>query len=44
MEGQAEDLDMVQALSDFKAKQTGYEAALSSYSLVQGMSLFDYLR
>ena len=40
----AEDLDMVQALSDFKAKQTGYEAALSTYSLVQGMSLFDYLR
>jgi flagellar hook-associated protein 3 FlgL len=40
----AEDLDMVQALSDFQAKQSGYEAALSSYSLVQRMSLFDYLR
>jgi len=39
----AEDLDMVQALSDFQAKQSGYEAALSSYSLVQRMSLFDYL-
>jgi len=40
----AEDLDMVQALSDFKAKQTGYEAALSTYSLVQRMSLFQYLK
>jgi flagellar hook-associated protein 3 FlgL len=40
----AEDLDMVQALSDFKAKQTGYEAALSTYSLVQRMSLFNYLK
>jgi flagellar hook-associated protein 3 FlgL len=39
----AEDLDMVQALSDFKAKQTGYDAALSTYSLVQRMSLFQYL-
>ena len=39
----AEDLDMVQALSDFQAKQTGYEAALSTYSLVQKMSLFKYL-
>jgi flagellar hook-associated protein 3 FlgL len=39
----AEDLDMVQALSDFKAKQSGYDAALSTYSLVQRMSLFDYL-
>jgi flagellar hook-associated protein 3 FlgL len=40
----AEDLDMVQALSDFKAKQTGYDAALSTYSLVQRMSLFQYLK
>ncbi len=40
----AEDLDMVQALSDFKAKQTGYEAALSTYALVQRMSLFQYLK
>jgi flagellar hook-associated protein 3 FlgL len=39
----AEDLDMVQALSDFQAKQTGYEAALSTYSMVQRMSLFQYL-
>ena len=39
----AEDLDMVEALSDFQNKQSGYEAALSTYSLVQRMSLFQYL-
>lgn len=39
----AEDLDMVQALSDFQAKQAGYDAALKTYSLVQRMSLFQYL-
>ena len=39
----AEDLDMVQALSDFQARQSGYDAALSTYSLVQRMSLFQYL-
>jgi flagellar hook-associated protein 3 FlgL len=39
----AEDLDMVQALSDFQAKQSGYDAALKTYSLVQRMSLFQYL-
>ena len=39
----AEDLDMVQALSDFQARQSGYDAALSTYSMVQRMSLFDYL-
>ena len=40
----AEDLDMLQAISDFQNKQTGYEAALKTYSIVQKMSLFDYLR
>ena len=40
----AEDVDMVQALSDFKMQQTGYEAALSTYAMVQRMSLFDYLK
>ncbi|MEY8877957.1 MAG: flagellar hook-associated protein FlgL, partial [Leptothrix sp. (in: b-proteobacteria)] len=30
----AEDLDMVQAISDFSNKQTGYQAALQSYSMV----------
>jgi len=39
----AEDLDMVQALSEFQAKQTGYQAALSTYSMVQRLSLFEYL-
>ena len=38
------ELPEVQALSDFKAQQTGYEAALSTYAMVQRMSLFDYLK
>jgi flagellar hook-associated protein 3 FlgL len=41
---QAEDLDMVQALSDFQNRQTGYDAALKTYSMVQRMSLFDYIK
>jgi flagellar hook-associated protein 3 FlgL len=40
----AEDLDMVAAISDFQAKQTGYDAALKTYSTVQRMTLLDYLR
>jgi len=40
----AEDLDMVEAISDFQNRQTGYDAALKTYSIVQRMSLFDYLR
>lgn len=39
----AEDLDMVQAVSDFQNRQTGYDAALKAYSMVQRMSLFQYL-
>ena len=39
----AEDLDLVDAISDFKNKETGYDAALKSYSLVQKLSLFQYL-
>ena len=39
----AEDLDMVQAVSEFQNKQSGYDAALKSYSLVQKLSLFQYL-
>jgi hypothetical protein len=31
----AEDLDMLQAISKFQNQQTGYEAALKSYSMVQ---------
>ncbi len=40
----AEDLDMVQAISEFQSKQSGYDAALKTYSMVQRMSLFDYLK
>lgn len=39
----AEDLDMIEALSQFEAKQSGYDAALKSYSMVQRMSLFQYV-
>ena len=39
----AEDLDMVQAVSDFQNQQTGYDAALKAYALVQRMSLFQYI-
>ncbi len=40
----AEDLDMVAAISDFQSKQSGYDAALKTYSTVQRMTLLDYLR
>ncbi len=40
----AEDLDMVQAISEFQSKQTGYDAALKTYSMVQRMSLFDFIK
>jgi flagellar hook-associated protein 3 FlgL len=40
----AEDLDMLAAISDFQNRQTGYDAALKTYSIVQQMSLFQYLR
>jgi len=39
----AEDLDLVQAISDFQSRQTGYDAALKAYSMVQRMSLFNYI-
>lgn len=39
----AEDLDMIQAISEFQSKQTGYDAALKTYSMVQRLSLFDYI-
>jgi flagellar hook-associated protein 3 FlgL len=42
-ESDATDLDMVQAISSFQAKQSGYSAALQSYSMVQRLSLFQYL-
>lgn len=40
----AEDLDMVEAVSEFQTRQTSYDAALQTYSMVQRMSLFDYLK
>ncbi|MCE2657472.1 MAG: flagellar hook-associated protein FlgL [Rubrivivax sp.] len=40
----AEDIDMVQALSDFQQRQTSYDAALRAYASVQKLSLFDYIR
>lgn len=40
----AEDLDMVQGISDFQNQQTGYDAALKTYAMVQRMSLFQYLQ
>ena len=39
----AEDLDMVQAIAEFQNRQSGYDAALKSYSMVQRLSLFQYL-
>jgi flagellar hook-associated protein 3 FlgL len=39
----AEDVDMTQAISDFSNQQTGYDAALKAYSMVQKLSLFNYL-
>lgn len=39
----AEDLDLVQALSEFQSQQTGYEAALKTYANVQRLSLFQYI-
>ena len=39
----AEDLDLVKGLSDFQHQQTGYEAALKTYSMVQKLSLFNYI-
>jgi flagellar hook-associated protein 3 FlgL len=39
----AEDLDLTQAISDFRIKQSGYDAALQSYAMVQRMSLFQYI-
>ena len=42
-ESAATDLDMVQAISAFQNQQSGYSAALQSYSMVQRLSLFQYL-
>src|SRR6218665_93474 len=39
----AEDLDMIQGISDFQNQQVGYQAALKSYAQVQRLSLFQYI-
>jgi flagellar hook-associated protein 3 FlgL len=39
----AEDLDMVEAISLFQNRQTGYQAALQAYASVQRLSLFQYV-
>lgn len=39
-----EDVDMVQAISDYKQQESGYQAALQSYAMVQRMSLLDFLK
>ena len=44
VQSDAEDVDMVQAISEFKNQQTGYQAALQSYASVQRLSLFDYIK
>ena len=44
LQSNAEDLDMVQAVSRFQNEQTSYQAALQSYAMVQRMSLFDYIK
>lgn len=44
VQSDAEDLDMVQAVSDFQNQQTSYQAALQSYAVMHRMSLFDYLK
>ena len=38
------DVDMLKAVTDFKMNETAYQAALQSYSQVQKMSMFDYMR
>jgi flagellar hook-associated protein 3 FlgL len=39
----AEDIDMIQGISDFQNQQVGYEAALKSYAQVQKLSLFNFI-
>ena len=40
----AEDVDMAAAVSEFQAQQTSYDSALKAYSMVQRLSLFEYIR
>jgi len=40
----AEDVDLAEAVSEFQMRQTSYDAALKAYSMVQRLSLFEYIR
>lgn len=40
----AEDLDMTKGITEFETLQVTYSAALESYSMVQRLSLFDYIQ
>jgi flagellar hook-associated protein 3 FlgL len=39
----AQDTDLTQSISSLQSQQTGYQAALQSYAMVQKLSLFQYL-
>jgi flagellar hook-associated protein 3 FlgL len=39
----AEDVDLVHAISELQTQQSGYDAALKSYAMVQRLSLFQYV-
>ena len=39
----AESLDLTEAISAFANQQTGYDAALKAYAMVQRLSLFNYV-
>jgi flagellar hook-associated protein 3 FlgL len=39
----AEDMDMIQGISEFNNQQTGYSAALQAYSKVEKLSLFNFI-
>ncbi|MEQ6436161.1 flagellar hook-associated protein FlgL [Comamonas sp. w2-DMI] len=43
LRSQAEDMDMVQAISDAQVQQAGLQAALQSYASIQKLSLFNYI-
>ena len=34
---------MIKGISDFQNQQVGYEAALKAYSMVQKLSLFNFI-
>lgn len=41
---QLEDQDMIKAAADFAKAQAAYQASLKTQSVIQGMSLFDYVK